>query len=68
MASFFPRAASLALRSSARPALRVQRPAAPLFRRGFALPAEQPRLRLGSIGMWFLERIPSQEVNHTDHA
>ncbi|KAH8634701.1 hypothetical protein IG631_10101 [Alternaria alternata] len=50
MASFFPRAASRALRSSARPALRVQRPAAPLFRRGFALPAEQPRLRLGSIG------------------
>ncbi|KAG9186103.1 peroxiredoxin (alkyl hydroperoxide reductase subunit C) [Alternaria panax] len=49
MASFFPRAASRALRSSARPALRVQRPAASLFRRGFALPAEQPRLRLGSI-------------------
>ncbi|KAF1834868.1 mitochondrial peroxiredoxin-like protein Prx1 [Decorospora gaudefroyi] len=51
MASFFPRAASRALRFSARPTLRVQRPAAaavPLLRRGMALPAEQPRLRLGS--------------------
>jgi hypothetical protein len=50
MASFLPRAASRALRSSARPTLSFQRPAAPLLRRGIALPAEQPRLRLGSEG------------------
>lgn len=50
MASFFPRAASRALRSAARPALSFQRPAAVPFRRGLAVPAEQPRLRLGSIG------------------
>jgi hypothetical protein len=54
MASFFPCAASRALRSAARPTLSFQRPAAPLLRRGLALPAEQPRLRLGSIGTFAL--------------
>ncbi|KAH7091274.1 thioredoxin-like protein [Paraphoma chrysanthemicola] len=50
MASFLPRAASRALRSTARPALSFQRPHATLLlRRGLALPAEQPRLRLGSV-------------------
>ncbi|KAF9696605.1 hypothetical protein EKO04_005210 [Ascochyta lentis] len=48
MSAFFARAASRALRSAARPALRAQRPAA-TFRRGLTVPAEQPRLRLGSI-------------------
>lgn len=52
MASFLPRASSRALRFAARPVLRSQRPAIPLFRRGLATPpvAEQPRLRLGSVG------------------
>ncbi|KZM25318.1 Thioredoxin-dependent peroxiredoxin [Ascochyta rabiei] len=48
MSALFPRAASRALRSSVRPALRAQRPTA-TFRRGLAVPAEQPRLRIGSI-------------------
>jgi hypothetical protein len=55
MASFIPRAAPQALRvtarAAARPQLRFQRPIAPLFRaRGLATTAEQPRLRLGSVG------------------
>lgn len=49
-----PRAFNASLRATARPALRssvnVQRPAAPLFRRFLQVPAEQPRLRLGSLG------------------
>ncbi|KAF1357905.1 thioredoxin-like protein [Lizonia empirigonia] len=49
MSAFIPRAASRALRSAARPALRVQRPAVPSFRRGLVIPAEQPRLRIGSV-------------------
>lgn len=54
MASILPRAAPRALRLTARPAFRpahsISRPAAPLFRRYISTPAEQPRLRLGSIG------------------
>ncbi|KAF3051342.1 peroxiredoxin 1 [Didymella keratinophila] len=49
MSAFIPRAASRALRSAARPVLRTQRPAATPFRRGLAIPAEQPRLRIGSV-------------------
>jgi peroxiredoxin (alkyl hydroperoxide reductase subunit C) len=49
MSAFFPRAASRALSSAARPALRVHRPTVATFRRGLAVPAEGPRLRLGSV-------------------
>lgn len=67
MASFFPRAASRALRSAARPTLSFQRPAAPLLRRGLALPAEQPRLRLGSVGMNMprLDRVTVADRMHS---
>ncbi|KAF2792207.1 mitochondrial peroxiredoxin-like protein Prx1 [Melanomma pulvis-pyrius CBS 109.77] len=53
MASVIHRAAPRAFRFTAlptfRPAISLQRPAAPLFRRHLSTPAEQPRLRLGSI-------------------
>jgi hypothetical protein len=49
MTAFFPRVASRAICSAARPVLHVQRPAAASFRRRLAIPAEQPRLRLGSV-------------------
>jgi len=55
MASILPRAAPrafrLSIRASVRPQLNVgKRPATPLFRRYLSTPAEQPRLRLGSVG------------------
>ena len=66
MSFFLPRAASRALCCSARPALRIQRPtaaaAAPPLRRGITLPAEQPRLRLGSIGMLILGGRVAKEL------
>lgn len=64
MSAFLPRAASRALRSAARPALRVQRPAcAPQFRRGLALPAEQPRLRLGSVAPNFQAKTTIGDID-----
>ena len=49
MSAFIPRAASRALRSTARPVLRIQRPTAIPVRRNLTVPAEQPRLRIGSV-------------------
>ena len=63
MSAFIPRAASRALRSAARPALRVQRPAATSFRRGLAIPAEQPRLRIGSIAPDFESQTTHGKIN-----
>ncbi|KAI8939067.1 hypothetical protein NX059_004906 [Plenodomus lindquistii] len=63
MASIFPRAASRALRLSARPALNFQRPVAPLLRRGLAVPAEQPRLRLGSIAPNFQAKTTHGDID-----
>lgn len=63
MASFFPRAASRALRYNARPALNFSRPAAPLLRRGIAVPAEQPRLRLGSIAPNFQAETTNGKID-----
>ncbi|KAH7390690.1 mitochondrial peroxiredoxin-like protein Prx1 [Pyrenochaeta sp. MPI-SDFR-AT-0127] len=67
MASFVPRVASRVLRSSARPVLSVQRSAAtPWLRRGLAVPAEQPRLRLGSIGMMEIAPNFQAQTTHGD--
>ncbi|KAJ4347179.1 uncharacterized protein N0V89_011118 [Didymosphaeria variabile] len=65
MASFLPRAAPCALRFATRPVLRAQRPAAPLFRRGFATPpvAEQPRLRLGSVAPNFQAKTTHGDID-----
>lgn len=45
-----PRTFRVAARATVRPQLPIQRPATPLFRRYLAT-EEQPRLRLGSVGM-----------------
>ncbi|KAJ4303491.1 peroxiredoxin 1 [Kalmusia sp. IMI 367209] len=67
MASLLPRAAPRALRLSpwiaARPVLRCQRPAAPLFRRGLATAAEQPRLRLGSVAPNFQAKTTHGDID-----
>jgi peroxiredoxin (alkyl hydroperoxide reductase subunit C) len=60
MASFLPRFAPQAFARSFRSVrptlLPAQRIAIPTFRRGLATPAEQPRLRLGSVGMYTYEK------------
>ncbi|KAL1646403.1 peroxiredoxin 1 [Diplodia intermedia] len=62
-----PRAFNTSLRAAARPALRssinVQRPATPLFRRFLSTPAEQPRLRLGSIAPNFTAKTTQGEID-----
>jgi peroxiredoxin (alkyl hydroperoxide reductase subunit C) len=69
MASILPRAAPRAFRFAAvasRPASRFQRPAVPAFRRGLATPAEQPRLRLGSIAPNFQAKTTQGDIDfHT---
>lgn len=66
MSASIPRAASRALRSAARPALRVQRPAATPFRRGLAIPAEQPRLRIGSVAPDFEAQTTHGKIKFHD--
>ncbi|KAF2650979.1 AhpC/TSA family thioredoxin peroxidase [Lophiostoma macrostomum CBS 122681] len=68
MASFLPRTAPRALfftaRAAARPQLHAQRPIAPLFRaRGLAIPAEQPRLRLGSVAPNFQAKTTHGDID-----
>ncbi|KAJ4992507.1 Mitochondrial peroxiredoxin PRX1 [Stagonosporopsis vannaccii] len=66
MSAFIPRAASRALRSAARPALRVQRPAAIPLRRGLTIPAEQPRLRIGSVAPDFEAQTTHGKIKFYD--
>ncbi|KAK8205895.1 putative AhpC/TSA family thioredoxin peroxidase [Phyllosticta capitalensis] len=60
-----PRAFNTGLRAAAvaRPAMRVQRPAAPLFRRFLQVPAEQPRLRLGSVAPNFQAKTTHGDID-----
>ena len=66
MSAFIPRAASRALRCTARPVLRIQRPAATPFRRGLAIPAEQPRLRIGSVAPDFEAQTTHGKIKFHD--
>ncbi|KAF2196534.1 mitochondrial peroxiredoxin-like protein Prx1 [Delitschia confertaspora ATCC 74209] len=71
MASILPRAAPRAFRSLTRtaacPQLKVlNRPAAPLFRRYLTTPAEQPRLRLGSIAPNFKAKTTHGDIDFHD--
>jgi peroxiredoxin (alkyl hydroperoxide reductase subunit C) len=68
MASILPRAAPRAflvsVRATQRPQLNIlSRPAAPLFRRYLSAPAEQPRLRLGSIAPNFKAKTTHGDVD-----
>ncbi|KAK7533046.1 mitochondrial peroxiredoxin-like protein Prx1 [Phyllosticta citribraziliensis] len=72
MASYLSRAAPRAFNSGlraaahARPTTRiqaVQRPAAPLFRRFLQVPAEQPRLRLGSVAPNFQAKTTHGDID-----
>ncbi|KAF2195036.1 thioredoxin-like protein [Zopfia rhizophila CBS 207.26] len=67
MASILPRAAPRAFRFTARAAVRpkltIQRQTTPLFRRHLTTPAEQPRLRLGSVAPNFKAKTTHGDID-----
>ena len=66
MSAFIPRAASRALRSAAEAVMHHQQPPLGPFRRGLAIPAEQPRLRIGSVAPDFEAQTTHGKIKFHD--
>ncbi|KAF2819831.1 thioredoxin-like protein [Ophiobolus disseminans] len=63
MASYYPRAFCRAIRPASRASLSYQRRVTPLLRRGLVLPAQQPRLRLGSVAPNFQAKTTHGDID-----